>query len=121
MTENANPTTNTLKYGDTVIYEIDGQRCNALVLQSQLVSVPDRSGRGGQSNEEHLVLAYLHPNKAKPQMTQTEMDAATCRDFGVRPLHEGIRTGWIRAATPHPAEAAIDEVVGKPESAYSPS
>jgi hypothetical protein len=87
----------TLGYGDVVIYSQNGKTCNAQVLQSQIVPVPDRSAPGGQRNEEHLTLIYLIPAAGRQVMSQIEMDNAIGKAFGVQELTEDNKTGWLRA------------------------
>jgi hypothetical protein len=97
MNQGTVPTRTTLNYGDLVIYNQNGKTCNALVFQSQTVPVPDRGAPAGVRNEEHLTLTYLEPERAKPLMSQIEMEAATRKIFGVREYGNGNPTGWIRA------------------------
>lgn len=95
----------TLKYGDVVLYEVNGERINAQVLQSQIVPAPDRKAHAGMTHEEHLTIVYLKPGFGKPIMSQTEMDTATGRHYGVAPWSATNRNGWIRCQQPGQMDA----------------
>lgn len=96
----------TLGYGDIVLYNQNGKVCNAQVIQSQIVQVPDRNVPGGLRHEEHLTLIYLIPAAGKQVMSQIDMEAAIGRAFGVQEFSEDNKFGWMRA-TVQPADDAI--------------
>lgn len=117
-------------YNDCVLYSVKGIMCKALVIQSQLVPVPDRSAPGGTREEEHLSLLYLDPTAGRPVMTQAETENAITRQHGVAPASERNRSGWypienIRIAknlTSVSLEADANTQEGeKQESQYSTS
>jgi len=90
--------TSTVGYNDVVLYNQNGKICNALVLQSQIVPVPDRSAPGGQNYEEHLTITFLDPFMAKPQLTQIEMENAIKKPlFGVKEWSDINPIGWLHA------------------------
>jgi hypothetical protein len=103
----------TVNYGDVVLYNQNGKICNALVLQSQIIPVPDRSAPGGQGHEEHLTLTFLDPFMAKPQLTGIEMENAIKKPIvGVKEWSATNPIGWLHAKVLVGTESGHREYAG---------
>lgn len=109
-------------YGDAVLYEENGRRVIANVVQSHHV---DSIINGQIVTHEELVLVYLDPAKAQPMISNADLDKAWEKRFGVKERTATVKNGFVRCEikaiessepeAEHPAELTSGESASAPE------
>lgn len=74
--------------GSVVTFVNRGVRVNALVVQSEIVNILDKTVNLGIRQEEHLTVAYLKPELLQSRMGGADIDRAIGKEFGVLAVTE---------------------------------